>query len=162
MAREFSLGGVIRRALPSISLAVAVFLAAMATWGLLVIGGDGAVVTALAVVALGCAWSLRPPFVVRKKRAGRLADETQWERDKRTVWAICNSLVATLIVWTAVSMGMYLSHDTGDPLQQQVAAWGRNHGLGTIIDYLEAHTYDVPPSKNPAKQLSLSVDGTPG
>lgn len=152
----------LRRALPSISLAVAVFAAALAAWGLVVTGGDGAVLTAIAVAALGCAWSFRPLFVLRKQRAARLAEhETTWQRDLRTVWAVSKSLVATLAVWTAVSVGMYLSHDTGDPLQQQLAAWGRNHGLGPIIDYLEAQTYDEPPSKDPAKELSLSVSGAP-
>ena len=151
-----------RRALPSISLSVAVFLAAMATWGLVVTGGEARVVTVLAVAALGCAWSWRPLFVLRKKRAARLAEgETEWQRDLRTVWAVSKSLVGTLTVWTMVSVGMYLSHDTGDPLQQQLAAWGRNHGLGEIIDYLEAQTYDVPPSKDPAKELSLSVGAAP-
>lgn len=146
--------------MPSISVAVAVFLAGMAAWGLLVIGGDGAVIASLGVVSVGCAWSLRPPFVLRRKLAERRAEqETQWQRDSRTVWAISKSMVATFVVWTAVSAGMYLSHDTGDPLQQQLAAWGRNHGLGPIIDFLEAHTYDVPPSKDPAKQLSLVAGG---
>ena len=161
MAREFSFKTELTSALPPISLAVAVFIAGMATWGLLITGGVGAVVTALAVMGLGCAWSLRPPYVLLRKRAERrlAAGETPRQRDRRTVWAASKGLAATFVIWNLVSVGMYLSHDSGDPLQQQLAAWGRNHGLGPVIDYLEVNTYDVPPSKEPAQDLSLAVTG---
>lgn len=152
----------VRVVAPFLSLAVAIGAAVASAWLLAITGGTGAIIATLAAVAIGCAWSVQPLFVIRRRRAARLAelDATEpsaWRRDRRTVWAISKAIIATLVVWNGVSAAIYVSHDNGDPLQQRLAAWGRNHGLGGIIDYMEAQMYDVPPSKDPAKDLSLVV-----
>lgn len=136
----------IHRALPWVSPGIAVVLAAVALWGLWVTGGAGALLAGLAALAAGCALSLRPPRRARCTRAAR-----------RTLWAASRSVIAAFVVWNLASLTLYVTrHNTADPLQQRVATWGRDHGYGPVVDYLEVHTYDEPPAVAPADDLTLN------
>jgi len=103
-------------------------------------GGIGALATAVAVtIAL---------MVVAIRRRGR--------RGRRDLRAVAWRLTALLAVWNLVSFGHYVLIDNGDTTSERMATWGRNHGLGPAIDWLEVHTYDTPPSRTPAKTLTLA------
>ena len=143
---------------PVASLVLAIALVPLSVWGLWVTGGLGALVMAAGLVATGCALSLRPPRVLRRARAARrVAAPVGAARQRRTAWAVARSLVLAFALWNVVSMTVYVTrHNTADPLQQRVATWGRDHGYGPIIDYLEANTYDEPPSVEPADDLTLN------
>ena len=45
----------------------------------------------------------------------------------------------------------------GDATSARVAEWGRNHGLGGLVDWLEARAYSTPPSHAPAQHLTVQV-----
>ncbi len=59
-------------------------------------------------------------------------------------------------LWIGVSSASYVVPDNGDTTNQRTATWARNHGLGPVIDRLETWVYATPPSKEPAKDLSLA------
>jgi hypothetical protein len=42
-------------------------------------------------------------------------------------------------------------------MSQRMATWGRNHHLGSVIDWMETKAYSTPPSKTPAKRLALAT-----
>lgn len=158
MTGEADNAGALRRALPWVSAGLAVVLAPLALWGLWVTGGVGGLVVGIAAAGAALAYSLRPPRIVRRRRTARHAKApTGRARQRRTAWAVSRGLVAGFVVWNLLSMVLYVTrHNTADPLQQRVATWGRDHGYGPIIDYLEATTYDEPPAVAPADDLTLN------
>lgn len=150
--------GRLRRAWPWFVVAVAFALVPLTVWGLWVTGGVGALVVGAGLAVGAVAFALRPPRVVRRRRAARhKVPPTGRARQRSVLGAIAKGLVAAFVVWNLLSMVMYVTrHNTADPLQQRVATWGRDHGYGPIIDYLEASTYDKPPTVAPADDLTLN------
>lgn len=148
----------IRGALPWVSAGAAAVLALAAVWGAWITGGAGALVVGLTTGAAASVLSLRPPRVIRRARAARrVASPVRFARYRRTLWAVSRSVVAAFVVWNVASLTVYVTrHNTADPLQQRVATWGRDHGYGPIVDYLEVHTYDEPPAVAPAEDLTLN------
>lgn len=112
----------------------------VAVWLLHLTGGVGALATGLAVTVALTAWAVR-------RRGTR-----RWRELLGVAWR----LTAVLAVWNAVSFAHYVLIDNGDTTSQRMATWGRNHGFSPVIDWLEVHTYDTPPSKTPAKDLTLA------
>ncbi|MEI7547812.1 MAG: phosphodiester glycosidase family protein, partial [Actinomycetota bacterium] len=55
----------------------------------------------------------------------------------------------------------YVTPTNGEPLSGLVASWGRDHNLGKFVDYMETVMYSTPPSKDPAKNLSLVLAPAP-
>ena len=71
-------------------------------------------------------------------------------------WTAVATALFSLV--TAVSVVRYvLAHPT-EPLQQNLASWAREQGLGGIVDRLEIWLHDEPPSAAPASSLALAVD----
>lgn len=60
-------------------------------------------------------------------------------------------------MWNLIFFVSYVSTENGDTVSQRMATWGRNHHLASAIDWLEAHVYNDPPSKDPAKTLALNT-----
>ena len=57
-------------------------------------------------------------------------------------------------------MTRYVLANPGEPIQQSVAAWARNNGLGVVVDRLESWFHDDPPSPDPAEELALQTPDT--
>lgn len=72
-------------------------------------------------------------------------------------------LVAQLAVITAslvtISVVRYVLENPGNSVQQNVASWARNNGLGRVVDTLESWLHGTAPSTAPADSLSLVDDG---
>ena len=66
-------------------------------------------------------------------------------------------VLAATVVWNATSLLAYAVPDNGDRFSSRVATWGRDHGYGPVIDWLEARAYSTPPSKEPATDLGLAT-----
>jgi len=144
-----------RRLRPWVSLTLLVGLTATAIWGMWLTGGLGALATGalLAMAALAVTLS--------RHRLGRGSDGVSSAGQRRMGWVVASALVVAFGLWNATSMLWYVTrHNTADPLQQRMATWGRDHGYGPIIDWLEAQTYDQPPSVEPADELSLDDELT--
>ena len=75
----------------------------------------------------------------------------------RDLWIVAKSLAAIFIVWNLISFVSYVGHDNGDTTSQRMATWGRNHHMGSLIDWMETRVYSTPPSKDPAKNLALTA-----
>ena len=78
-----------------------------------------------------------------------------WSRRRRVVMALVAGAVA-LALYVSVSLGVYVAQHSADPLQQNVATWGRNHHLGFLVNRLERWLHSDPPSAAPAAQLALA------
>jgi hypothetical protein len=74
---------------------------------------------------------------------------------RRTWSRLLSAAVALAAVAVAVSVTRYVMANPGEPVQQSIAAWARNHGMGTVVDRLEAWFHDDPPSAEPADELGL-------
>lgn len=71
---------------------------------------------------------------------------------------ITRSIVGVVIFVVAVigfSAGRYVLANREDPLQQSLASWARNKGLGGVVDQLEAWLHNDPPAVAPADTLAL-------
>ena len=118
-------------------------------------GGTGALLCVIPGVVLSMAWSLR--------RRHRRDPEGLWSHHKvhrSELWAVALGALVAAALWNGVSFARYVGHDDGDAVSQRAATWARNHGLGSVIDYLEARVYSTPPSKDPSKELALGGIGT--
>jgi hypothetical protein len=73
------------------------------------------------------------------------------------VGAAAVGVLAAVVVWNLASMLVQSVPDNGDRFASRVATWGRDHGYGPVIDQLESWAYRTPPSKEPAKDLSLAT-----
>ena len=62
-------------------------------------------------------------------------------------------LVFTLV--TGFSVTRYVLAHPNEPLQQNVASWARNKGMGAVVDKLEAWLHNEPPAVAPVDTLSL-------
>ncbi|MCB9380810.1 MAG: phosphodiester glycosidase family protein [Acidimicrobiaceae bacterium] len=119
------------------SLAIAGALIVTSIWLAHVTGGAGAMAFGLAALAAGIGWKW-------------------WRGTFRGVrWVAAVALVGSLALWNAVSFTSYVRRENGDTVSQRMATWGRNHGFGPVIDYLETVVYNDPPSRDPADELAL-------
>ena len=78
---------------------------------------------------------------------------------------ILKSIGAVGLVFTIVtvfSVGRYVLAHPNEPLQQNVASWARNKGMGAVVDKLEAWMHSDPPAVTPVDTLALvSFDTDP-
>ncbi|MEN9553696.1 MAG: hypothetical protein RLY24_1291 [Actinomycetota bacterium] len=74
---------------------------------------------------------------------------------RRTVIRIAVGVVVFATVLTGFSAGRYVLANPNDPLQQSLASWARNKGLGGVVDQLEAWLHNDPPAAAPADTLAL-------
>lgn len=65
--------------------------------------------------------------------------------------------IAVLVVGTSVTR--YVLAHPNEPLQQNVASWARNNGMGVVVDKLEEWLHSSPPAAAPVDTLAL-VDVT--
>ncbi|MFM7263220.1 MAG: phosphodiester glycosidase family protein, partial [Acidimicrobiales bacterium] len=68
-------------------------------------------------------------------------------------------LLSGVLVFVAVTSFSLVRHVLAHPgygLQQNVATWARNKGLGTVVDWLESVTLNDPPAAAPASSLALA------
>ena len=72
------------------------------------------------------------------------------------------AILSLFIVISGFSATRYVLAHPNDPLQQNVASWARNKGLGALIDQLEEWTHNDAPAVAPADSLALvSFDTLP-
>ena len=69
-------------------------------------------------------------------------------------------LLAVLIfgIVTGFSLTRYVLAHPNDPLQQNVASWARNKGMGVVVDKLETWLHNDPPAVAPTDTLALLTD----
>ena len=82
---------------------------------------------------------------------------------RRRITRIVLVAVALFAVMTAFSLGRYVLAHPNYGLQQNVATWARNNGLGFAVDKLEVWLHSSAPESAPAVSLALdeSPDTTP-
>lgn len=120
-------------------------------------GGLGALAITLLGAGATVLLSLRPLVVLRRALLERRSTDGEfWRPARRWTWSIAKGVVLGVGVWNVVSFASYVARDNGDTAAQRMTAWARDHGLGEVIDYLETQVYDEPPSKEPARDLSLA------
>jgi hypothetical protein len=73
---------------------------------------------------------------------------------RRIFKGIAGALVFVVLI-TGFSVTRYVLAHPNDPLQQNVASWARNKGLGAVIDQLETWTHNDAPAVAPADSLAL-------
>ena len=119
---------------------VLVVVAALTLWLGWVTGGFGLVslATALGVMVM-----------VRAVRGGR-----------RRIAPTAFTVLVGVFGWNLVSAAAYVLPDNGESYSTRLATWGRNHGLGPVIDELEAIRYREPPSAEPADELGIDLPMT--
>jgi hypothetical protein len=74
---------------------------------------------------------------------------------RRILKAIALVLVGFSLV-TTFSVTRYVLAHPNEPLQQNVASWARNNGMGAIVDQLEVWLHDEPPAVAPVDTLALA------
>lgn len=83
----------------------------------------------------------------------------RWWRRRRPKYALRALLVALLLLvgYTAVTMYPYITGPGTDPLNARVAEWARDHGMSTLVTWLENESYTAPPTGGnlSASQLAL-------
>ncbi len=127
-----------------LALTCAGLLIVAVTWLTAITGGAGALAAGTALVAAAIGW---------RWWRGRL---------RHVRWVALWALVLSAALWNSVSFVRYVRRENGDTVEQRMATWGRNHGLGFAIDELESWVFDDPPSKEPAEELALRpVDPPP-
>lgn len=81
---------------------------------------------------------------------------------RRRLLRVFAALVAVFVVVTTFSVTRYVLANSNDPLQQNLAGWARNNGLGAVVDQLETWLHNDPPAAAPADTLALvPVDTEP-
>ena len=75
---------------------------------------------------------------------------------RATVIRIALVAIGVFVIVTAFSLGRYVLAHPGYGLQQNVATWARNKGLGFAVDKLEVWLHDQAPSTAPAASLALT------
>ena len=123
--------------------AIALVLAVAFIWLGWLTGGLGLVGTAGALVVLMVA----------------LARWRSWSMGRIRLGAL--NVILLVTVWNLTSVAVYATPDNGESLTTKVATWARDHGLGDVVDRLEAMRYSTPPSKEPAEVLELNVTTVP-
>lgn len=71
-------------------------------------------------------------------------------------------VAASVLILTSFSATRYVLDHPGDSVQQNLASWARNKGLGRVVDALEARLHDTAPSTAPADSLALVTGDTTG
>ncbi len=99
-------------------------------------------------------WSREQRRIRRTARREKV--RTPFERQMHELWIVTKSLAGIFVVWNIISFASYVGHDNGDTTSQRIATWGRNHHMGSVIDWMETRVYSTPPSKDPAKNLELT------
>lgn len=79
---------------------------------------------------------------------------------KQIVLRVAGATVAMIALVTGISVVRYVLAHPNDPLQQNIAAWARENGMGRVVDQLEVWLHDEPPSAAPADTLALAIDET--
>ena len=74
---------------------------------------------------------------------------------RHTIIRVVVGIVVFAIVLTGFSAGRYALANRPDPLQQSLASWARNKGLGGLVDQLESWLHNDPPAAAPADTLAL-------
>lgn len=74
---------------------------------------------------------------------------------KRRILQILAGLVSAFVVLTGFSVTRYVLAHPNEPLQQNVASWARNKGMGAVVDQLEAWLHNDPPAAAPVDTLAL-------
>ena len=74
---------------------------------------------------------------------------------RRRFFKSCAVVICIFIVVSGFSLTRYVLAHPNDPLQQNVASWARNKGLGAVIDQLETWTHNKAPAVAPADSLAL-------
>lgn len=69
-------------------------------------------------------------------------------------------MLAAVAILVGFSVTRYVLANPGEPVQQSVAAWARNHGMGALVDRLESWLHTDPPSREPADELALQAPDT--
>lgn len=75
--------------------------------------------------------------------------------NRRKILQILAGAVAFFVAITGFSAGRYVLANPNEPLQQNLASWARNKGLGGVVDQLEAWLHNDPPAAAPADTLAL-------
>lgn len=148
-----------RRVWRAASLPLAVVLAVVALWGLFHTGGVGELLVGLALAGGACTVAVRPPRVLRRRRAARRKGASTGAALARGLsWACVAGLTVGFVAWNLTSFTIYVNtHNTADPFELRAATWARDHGYNAIVNYLEEEKYSQPPSVDPADDLSLGA-----
>ncbi|MCU1391766.1 MAG: hypothetical protein JWM34_194 [Ilumatobacteraceae bacterium] len=146
-------------------------LAVIGVIAVLVMGGGWALVVLVAFAAAVTAWRIAhrsaptvddvddttaPDAGARSRGRDRHRVRTFRQQQRHDLWRVARSIVAVIVVWDAISFFAYVIPDNGDTASERAATWARDNHLGGVVDELEAHLYDTPPSKTPAKHLLLA------
>jgi len=75
--------------------------------------------------------------------------------NRRKILQILAGAVAFFVAITGFSAGRYVLANPNEPLQQNLASWARNKGLGGVVDQLETWLHNDPPAAAPADTLAL-------
>jgi hypothetical protein len=74
---------------------------------------------------------------------------------RRRFFKSCVIVLVFFIAISGFSVTRYVLAHPNDPLQQNIASWARNKGLGVVIDQLETWTHNEAPAVAPADSLAL-------
>ncbi len=74
---------------------------------------------------------------------------------RRRILKTIGLAVVGFSVLTTFSVTRYVLAHPNEPLQQNVASWARNKGMGAIVDQLEVWMHDDPPAVAPVDTLAL-------
>ena len=77
---------------------------------------------------------------------------------RRTILRVLAIAVVIAVVVVGTSVTRYVLAHPNEPLQQNVASWARNNGMGAVVDQLEAWLHNDPPAAAPADTLALVTD----
>ena len=74
---------------------------------------------------------------------------------RRRIFKVAAAGILLVFIGTTFSVTRYVLAHPNDPLQQNVASWARNKGLGSIVDQFETWTHNEAPAVAPADTLAL-------
>jgi len=75
--------------------------------------------------------------------------------NRRKILKSLGAVVLLFSLFTGFSVTRYVLAHPNEPLQQNVASWARNKGMGAIVDKMEAWLHDEPPAAAPVDTLAL-------
>ena len=74
---------------------------------------------------------------------------------RRKILKVVAVVVLVFSLVTSFSVTRYVLAHPNEPLQQNVASWARNKGMGSVVDKLEAWLHSDPPAAAPVDTLAL-------
>lgn len=77
---------------------------------------------------------------------------------RRTIVRVAAIVAIISVVVVGTSVTRYVLAHPNEPLQQNVASWARNNGMGAVVDQLEAWLHNDPPAAAPVDTLALVTD----